>query len=67
MVRILSSDIDNINQTFVKTNSKELAVSLAELRYKLEDVQSMLNDCGMTRLIIKLITCNQHQEVSGCG
>jgi hypothetical protein len=43
---------------------KELSVSLGPIKHKLEDVQTKLNKCGLTHLIIKLITSNVHQEVS---
>ena len=52
-----------IETPMTMSNSKELAVSLGNTKYKLEEVQSTLNSCGLTRLVIKLITNNPHPEV----
>lgn len=41
----------------------DLAVCLGPLRLKLEEVQTRLNQCGLTSLIVKLITSTQHDTV----
>ena len=45
------------------SNKRELAVCLGPLKLKLEEVQSRLNHCGLTSLIVKLITSTQHDTV----
>lgn len=45
------------------SHKDELAVCLGPLRLKLEEVQSRLNHCGLTSLIVKLITSTQHDTV----
>ena len=42
---------------------KELSVCLGPIKHKLDQVQSKLNKCGLTQLIIKLITNRSHPEV----
>ncbi len=42
---------------------KELSVCLGPIKHRLDEVQSKLNRCGLTHLIIKLITNNVPQEV----
>ena len=44
-------------------NNSDLAVCLGPLKLKLEEVQSRLNHCGLTSLIVKLITSTQHDTV----
>ena len=46
------------------SNPKELSVSLGPIIHKLEEVQSNLNNSGLTKLIIKLITHSSFPEVS---
>lgn len=54
----------HLEPTFVAlSHTKELSVCLGPIKHKLEEVQSKLNKCGLTHLIIKLITNNVHQEV----
>ena len=45
------------------SHPKELSVCLGPINHKLDEVQSKLNRCGLTNLIIKLITNNVPQEV----
>ena len=45
------------------SNPADLAVCLGPLKLKLEDVQTRLNHCGLTSLIVKLITNTQHDTV----
>ena len=52
-----TSSIENLS------NKEELAVSLGPLKLKLDQVQSRLNRCGLTSLIVKLITSTQHDTV----
>ena len=52
-----TSSIDSLS------HKDELAVCLGPLRLKLEEVQSRLNHCGLTSLIVKLITSTQHDTV----
>ena len=52
-----TSSIDTLS------HKDELAVCLGPLRLKLEEVQSRLNHCGLTSLIVKLITSTQHDTV----
>ena len=52
-----ASTIDNLS------NRDDLAVCLGPLKLKLEEVQSRLNQCGLTSLIVRLITSTQHDTV----
>ena len=51
------ASINNLSDT------DKLAVCLGPLKLQLEDVQSRLNHCGLTSLIVKLITSTQHDTV----
>ena len=45
------------------SNMDDLTVCLGPLKLKLEQVQTRLNQCGVTSLIVKLITSTQHDTV----
>ena len=45
------------------SNMDDLTVCLGPLKSKLEQVQTRLNQCGVTSLIVKLITSTQHDTV----
>ena len=45
------------------SNHDDLTVCLGPLKLKLEQVQTRLNQCGLTSLIVKLITSTQHDTV----
>ena len=45
---------------------KDLSVCLGPIKHRLDEVQSKLNRCGLTNLIIRLITNNVPQEVGLC-
>ena len=45
------------------SNPTDLAVCLGPNKLRLEDVQTRLNQCGLTSLIVKLITSTQHNTV----
>ena len=45
------------------SNSTEIAVSLGPITLKLEEVQSRLDKCGLSHLIIKLIVNGENHDV----